>query len=345
MKAVLENIQSQLESAQGEVRRLFRRLEEQGPVRSCYEASSCGYALYRALDRDGFACEVVAPCLIPTLPGNRHKTDRSDAINLAKLYRSGHLTPVHIPDEEQEAVRGLVRLRYTYQEQVKATKQRICSFTYGKGHVFRETKTYWTRKHRAWLHGMRGSLPAAQSTVLGAELEHLEYLESYVRSLDLEIDEYSRRSPYRNVVDGLCCMKGVKTLTAMILATEIGDIRRFPHPRALMAWCGLVPQERSSGARQWRGPITKRGNRHVRRILVEASWNHTRGDRPTCEIRRRRMGQDPAIVGIAVKAQQRLRKRVLRLGFRKHQNVAVTAVAREMCGFIWAIMREVPQEA
>jgi len=252
---------------------------------------------------------------------------------------------VCVPDEHQESVRGLVRLRYSYQEQIKATKQRICSFSYAQGLVFRETRTYWTQKHRAWLRDLRRDLPDALATILGAELEHLEYLESYLRALDLEIDEYSQRPPYRKVVDALCCMKGVRTLTAMILATEIGDIRRFPKPQSLMAWCGLVPQERSSGGGGWRGPITKRGNRHVRRILVEASWNHTRGDRATLEIQRRRMGQDPAIVGIAVKAQQRLRKRVLRLGFRKHQNVAVTAVAREMCGFIWAIMREVPQEA
>jgi len=325
------------------VRRLFRRLEKRGAIRSCYEASSCGYSLCRALQRDGFHCEVIAPCLIPRIPGNRHKTDRIDASNLAKLLRSGHLTTVRVPDESQEAVRGLVRLRYSCSERVKATKQRICSFTLRDGLVFRETKTYWTRKHRCWLRDLHQSLSPPQSTTLGIELNHLEYLETQLRSLDLEIDRYAQRDPYRETVDALCCLKGVRTLTAMILATEIGDVSRFPSARSLMAWTGLVPRERSSGNREWRGWITKCGNRHVRRILVESAWNHTRGRRATAEIRRRRMGKDPVVVGIAVRAQHRLQRRVMALGLRKHQNVAVTAVAREMAGFVWAIMRAVPQ--
>lgn len=327
------------------VRSLFRRLEKKGAIRSCYEASSAGYSLYRALQRDGFHCEVIAPCLIPRLPGNRHKTDRIDASNLARLLRSGHLTAVRVPDEEREAVRDLVRLRYSCSARVKATKQRICSFTLRHGQVFRETKTHWTARHRSWLQSLYESLSPPQSTTLGIELHHLEYLETQLRSLDLEIDRFSRREPYRDIVEALCCLKGVRTLTAMILATEIGDVRRFPTARSLMAWTGLVPREHSSGGREWRGWITKSGNRHVRRALVESAWNHTRGFKATEEIRRRRAGKDPAVIGIAMRAQHRLQRRVRALGMRKHQNVAVIAAAREMVGFVWAIMRAVPQTA
>lgn len=206
------------------------------------------------------------------------------------------------------------------------------------------TRTLRSKKHRAWLNSLRDSLSGGpMATVIRTELEQLEYLESKLRSLDLEIEHYSRRPPYRETVEALCCLRGVKVLSAMVLATEIGDIRRFSSPRAFMAWVGLIPQERSSGNREHKGPITKTGNAHIRRILVEAAWNHRHRAGSSLILRRRRQGQPVDIVAIAVKAQHRLMKKYHRLSFRKHQNKVVVAVARELCGFVWAIMKAAPQ--
>jgi transposase len=322
-----------------ELRKVFRRLGARGMVKSCYEASAVGFVVHRVLERDGFSCEVIAPSLIPTKPGDRHKTDRRDALALARLYRSGHLTPVQVPDEEQEAVRALVRTRFAFLLQAKKCKQRLHSQLLRQGLVFRDGQSYWTKKHRLWLAQVRRQAQGAVATVLQTELELLEYLETQIRSLDAEIERHAERPPYQAVVEALECLRGVKTLTAMTLATEIGDIERFRSPRALMAWVGLVPSENSSGDRQQRGPITKAGNAHLRRVLVEAGHNHRVKAGSNLILERRRQGQAPGIVGIAVKAQHRLSKRYWHLVLKKHHNIAVVAVARELCGFIWAIMR------
>lgn len=326
------------------VRKLFRRLAKDGPVRACYEASGAGYVLQRSVTRDGFSCEVIAPSLIPRRPGDRRKTDRIDAIMLAKLYRSGHLTPVAVPSTEQESVRSLVRLRTSTMRHVQDTKRRINGILLSQGLVFRGTKSLWTKQHRAWLSKLRSDIDdGPMSTVIRTELEHLEYIESKLHSLDTEIQHYACRDPYREMVESLCCLRGVKTLTAMVLVTEIGDIRRFRSPRSLMAWVGLVPQERSSGNVERRGPITKTGNTHVRRILVEAGWNHRHRAGADLILNRRRQGQPADVVAIAVKAQHRLSKKFYRLSMRKHANKVVVAVARELCGFVWAIMTVAPQ--
>lgn len=325
------------------VRRLFRRLSKRGVVRACYEASGAGFVLHRVLQRDGFHCEVVAPSLIPRRPGDHRKTDRLDAKQLALLYRSGHLTPVHVPSEEQEGVRSLVRLRNSYMTQVKSSKHRITGMLRYQGLTFRGTKSLWTTKHRAWLSKLRGELTGAMGTCLVTELEHLEYLETQLRSLDAQIDRYAQSNPYREIVEALQCLRGVKVLTAMTLVTEIGDARRFHSPRALMSWIGLIPSERSSGDREKRGPITKAGNAHARRLLIEAAWNHRHRPASNLIVQRRRQGQPTEIVAMAVKAQHRLNKKFQLLWMRKHPNVAVVAVARELCGFVWAIMRAAPQ--
>jgi transposase len=325
------------------VRRLFRRLSKKGAVRSCYEASGAGFVLHRRLKQDGFHCEVIAPSLIPRKPGDRRKCDRLDAVMLAKLYRSGHLTPVHVPTEGQEAVRRLIRLRCSYQEQSKSTKRRIYGVLKAHGFVYRAGRSLWTKKHREWLNKLRRELEGPLQTVLVAELEHLEYLEMERNALDADIDQYAGQPPYRGMVDALCCLRGVKTLTAMTLLSEIGDINRFLSPRMLMAYFGLVPTERSSGDRERKGPITKAGNSHARRILVEAAWNNRHRAGADLILNRRRQGQSPEVVAIAIKAQHRLSRKFHRLDQKKHRHVAITAVARELCGFIWAIMKAAPR--
>jgi transposase len=321
------------------VRRLFRRLAEKAPVRACYEASSAGYVLHRVLTRDGFHCEVIAPSLIPRKPGDHRKTDRIDAVMLVKLYRSGHLTPIHVPTEDHEAIRRLIRLRCSYQQQCKSTKLRIYSLLLAHGFTYRDGRSLYTKKHREWLSRLRRELNGPLQTALNAELEHLEYLEMQRNALDAQIDLYSQQPPYNKYVDALCCLRGVKTLTAMTLLTEIDDIRRFRSPRALMAYFGLVPSEHSSGDKERKGPITKAGNSHARRILIEAAWNNQRRAGADLILRRRRQGQPPEIVAIALKAQHRLSRRFYYLSNKKHLHVAITAVARELCGFVWAIMK------
>jgi transposase len=325
------------------VRRLFRRLARRGVVQACYEASGAGFVLHRVLRRDGFPCEVIAPSLIPRKPGDRRKTDRIDAVMLARLYRSGHLTPIHIPTVDQEALRRLIRLRLTYQEQCKSTKRRIYGMLLNNGLVYREGRSLWTKKHRAWLAKLRQQLEGPLHTALVTELEHVEYLEMQRDSLDAEIERYAQTTPYRAGVEALCCLRGIKTLTAMTLLSEIGDVRRFHSPRALMAYFGLVPSERSSGDRERRGPITKAGNTQARRILIEAAWNNRHRAGANLILNRRRQGQPPQIVAIAIKAQHRLSRKFYKLWQRKHPHVAVTAVARELCGFVWAVLKQTPQ--
>ncbi|NIO29725.1 MAG: IS110 family transposase [Candidatus Latescibacteria bacterium] len=325
------------------VRRLFRRLSEKAPVRACYEASGAGFVIQRVLTNYGFHCEVIAPSLIPRKPGDRRKTDRLDAVMLAKLYRSGHLTSVHVPTEDVEALRRLLRLRYTYQSYCKATKHRISGMLRAHGFVFTESKSTWTIKHRQWLAKLRLELKGPIQSALAIELEHLEHLETQREALDAELECFARSSTCRQRVEALCCLRGVRTLTALTLLCEIDDVRRFRTPRAVMAYFGLVPSERSSGERERKGPITKAGNTHARRLLVEAAWNNRHRNSADLILRRRRQGQPPAVVAIAMKAQHRLYKKFWRLDQRKHRQVAITAVARELCGFIWAILNAVSQ--
>jgi transposase len=227
------------------VRRLFRRLARKGPVRACYEASGAGFVLHRVLSNDGFHCDVIAPSLIPRKPGDRRKTDRLDAVMLARLYRSGHLTPVHVPTENQEALRRLLRLRYTYQVYCKATKNRISGTLRNHGFVYREGKSTWTKKHRQWLTRLRLDLDGPLQTALAIELEHLVYLETQREALDADLDRFAHSQPFRENVEALCCLRGVKTLTALTILCEVNDVRRFRSPRALMAYFGLVNPRKS----------------------------------------------------------------------------------------------------
>ena len=322
-------------------RRLFRRLAERGVPRACYEASGAGYVLQRTLDQDGFHCEVIAPSLVPALPGDHRKTDRLDAVHLARMYRSGHLTSVTVPDTEQEAVRHLVRARLFLRRQITRSKHRVMGILRTTDHRFTGSKTNWTKLHREWLARLRHEITGPLQIVLSSELEMLEYLESSQLAMDTRIAEIAQYRPWREPVEARCCFRGIKTLTAMTILSEIGDIKRFRSPRQLMGYTGLVPSERSSGERQRRGPITRSGNKYLRRVLIESAWHYSKRACSTLMLKRQRMGQDPAVVGIAIKAQHRLRRRYEHLARTKHTNKAVTAVARELVGFIWSMLWEI----
>jgi len=322
----------------GQIRKLFSRLKREGDVRACYEAGSCGYEVYRQLATMGITCDVVAPGLIPVRVGDRVKTDRRDAEKLARLFRAGELTSIRVPTEAEEALRDLIRCREDAREDVLRQRHHVLKFLLRRGRVFRETK-HWTMAHWKWLRAQRFDESLAQ-LVFTEYVATLEKTLARVVVLDQEIAKQAEKEPYRALAGRLRCLRGIDTLSAMALIAEICDFRRFEHPRELMAYLGLVPSERSSGGKQRRGSITKTGNSHARRILVEASWHYRHAAARSATMKVRWKDQPQAVVEHSYKAQERLHRRYFRLTSRgKPSQVAVVAVARELCGFVWAVAR------
>lgn len=322
------------------LRRLAKKLLEMAPgeVHVVYEAGPCGYALQRSLEGLGLHCDIVAPSLIPVKPGERIKTDRRDARKLASLYRGGLLTVVHPPTEKEEALRDLMRAREDAQKDLLSAKHRLLKMLLRYGLQFTQTKN-WSCKHRRWLKQLRFDDAHAQF-VFDNYLLSVERIEERLAMLDDYIGEAAQEQAYAEKVRWLCCLRGVGTVTAMTILAELHDFRRFNHPRDLMAYLGLTPSEHSSGNRVKRGGITKTGNTHARRILVEAAWHYRHRPAVTPVLRKRRAGQPLRVIAIADKAQQRLHKRyyVLKEKHRKPHNVVIVAIARELSGFIWAIL-------
>lgn len=323
------------------LKRLAKRLLELAPggVRAVYEAGPCGYALKRTLDALGIECQVVAPSLIPIKPGERVKTDRRDAQKLATLAKGGLLTVVHPPTEAEEALRDLMRAREDAKKDLLSARHRISKMLLRYGLRFTETKSNWTLKHRAWLRRVRFSERYAQQT-LDNYLLAMDQIEERLKMLDAQIKEAAQAPAHAAQVGWLRCLRGVDTVTAMTILAELHDVRRFSHPRELMAYLGLTPSEYSSGSRTKRGPITKAGNAHVRRVLVEAACNYRHRPSVSKTLRGRRKGQPTAVIAIADRAQRRLYQRYYRLkeGHQKPHNVATVAIARELAGFIWAVL-------
>ncbi len=322
------------------VRRFLERVAKRGEVRACYEASGAGYVLQRQLLQWGFACEVIAPSLIPVRPGEQRKHDRRDAIELARAYRAGQLVTIRIPSEAEEQVRDLVRCRQQLQQNVLRSRHWILKFLRRRGLVY-AGRSHWRRPHRQWLRKLLrdGSLTGADQHVFTEYLTLLEYTEQRRDELDDRIEQLALESPYEQPVAALRCLRGIDTLAAMVLVTEIGDFRRFERPGQFMAYLGLIPSEHSSGDRRSLGPITKAGNSRCRHVLVQAAWHYRHRPAVGRELKVRQRGQPPEIVGHAWKAQHRLFRTYHRLNARKHALVANVAVARELAGFVWGLMR------
>jgi len=323
------------------IRRYFERLSKTGTPRACYEASGAGYVLQRALAEWGIPCELAAPSLIPRRPGEHRKTDRRDAIKIARDFRDDRLVLIHIPTEAEERVRDLVRCRETFQREILKSRHYILKFLRRRGFIYREG-THWTVRHMRWIRQVLapGTLAADDRTVLAESFALLEYKLTRRDELDRRIEELALTPRYKPVVERVRCFRGLKTQSAMVLATEIGDVRRFESPRQLMAYLGLVPGEHPSGERRRMGAITKAGNARVRHVLVQAAWSAR--NRPTvgASLTRRQAGQDPQVIAHAWKCQHRLYKLFHRLAAKKPKQVAATAVAREMVGFLWAVLRD-----
>lgn len=331
------------------LRRLAKKLLKMasGEVRAVYEAGPCGYALKRKLDALGLCCQVVAPSLIPVKPGERVKTDPRDARNLASLFKGGLLTVVHPPNESDEALRDLVRAREDAKKDLMSARHRLSKMLLRYGLRFFATKN-WTLKHWAWIKQIRFDEPHAQQ-VLNNYMLAIEQVQERLDTLDAHIEEAALEDACAEQVGWLRCLRGIDTVTAMTILAELHDFRRFTHPRHLMAYLGLVPSEHSSGGRVKRGSITKAGNSHVRRVLVEAALNYRHRPAVSGVLRKRRKGQPSAVIAIADRAQQRLHRRYYRLkeGYRKPHHVVTVAIARELVGFIWAVLNHerAPQTA
>src|SRR3954447_9437092 len=316
--------------------RLERLAEKHGRLRVCYEPGPCGYGLHRQIIALGHDCTVVAPSLIPRKPGERVRTNRRDALTLARLHRAGELTPVWIPDPTHEAMRDLVRARTAATEAVRRARQQLQGFLLRHGRVFAGRKT-WSPAHRRWLAGLRFEHPA-QQIVLQEQIDAIDEAERRRDRPEAQIRELARDWSLAPVVAALQAMRGVALLSAVVLVAEVGDFRRFANPRQLMAWLGLVPSEHSSGSKVERGGITKAGNGRARRVLVEGAWSYRFPARVTGELQARLEGVPDGARAVAWKAQLRLCARYRRLvAAGKNANLVTTAIAREMAAFAWAI--------
>lgn len=320
-----------------ELRKALRRLGPPAKLQVCYEAGACGYVLHRFLTRLKIDCLIIAPSLIPRKPGDRVKTDRRDAIVLARLLRSGDLTATWVPDSQHEALRDLVRAREDAVEDRLRARHRLSKFLLRLGISAPTGVRPWTIAYHHWVGGLHFD-DAAQRLVFTEYRHSLDELSQRVTRFEQELAEAVCRSKHASTIAALQAVRGIKLVTAATLVTEIGDISRFESARQLMAYSGLVPSEHSSGNRLRRGSITKCGNGHLRRVLVEAAWHSRLAPKVADGLRKRQIGLPRQVCTIAWNAQQRLHKRYRHLTARgKRQQQVVVAIARELLGFVWAI--------
>ena len=321
--------------------KLIKKLQDGNKeLRFVYEAGPCGYQIYRYLDAKGIYCSVVAPSMIPRRSGDRIKTDRRDAINLVRLFRSGELTSIYIPTPEDEAIRDLIRCRDDMRRFERKARQRLLSFLLRHGYQY-SGKKHWTKGFYTWLATVRFSRPAQQVTLqeyIDVTNECSERIQRITQQIQIHVEEWSR-APF---VKAYQALRGVSMIVAATVVAEIGDMNRFQSPKQLMAYLGLIPSEHSSGKTVRRGPITKTGNSHVRRVLIEAAWTYKMQARVSNVLLKRQKGLPKSVCDISWKAQTRLCTRYRRLFARgKSRQTVVTAIARELSAFIWAIDKEI----
>ena len=325
----------QIETTRAAVRRFIDRLGGAVGLAVCYEAGPGGFDLLRVLTELGVACDVVAPSLIPVRAGDRIKTDRRDAKRLVRLYRGGQLSFVAPPSPETEGLRDLMRCRDDLRCARTAARHRVSKQLLRHGRIYRDGKSQWTKMHQAWIARQRLDDELAHAA-LRQMLLHLDGLDRQLDALDRDLEQIARGERWAPTVQILTRFKGVSTRTALGLISEIGDFHRFSHPRELCAWLGIVPAEYSSGQQRHRGHITKTGNHHARRLLVEAAWSYHHPPR----VRER----GPLTDDRAWQAQIRLHRRYRHLTTErgKRSTVATVAVARELAGFLWAAATNQP---
>jgi len=325
--------------------KVVRKLVSKGnQLHFVYEAGPCGYQIYRHLTAQGFDCDVVAPSRIPKASGNQIKNDRRDALMLARLHRSGDLTPVYVPMAGDEAIRDLTRAREDAKSDEKRSKQRLLSFLLRSG-IRYTGGSPWRIAHMRWLSDIKMS-HRSQQIVLQEYIGTVNQCKERVQRLTEQIQQLLPNWQLFPVVQALQSMRGVSTIVAATTVAEIGDLKRFQTPSELMSYLGLVPAEHSSGPKIKRGSITKTGNGHVRRVLTEAAWSYRLPARISRALLKRQEDLPESVCDIAWKAQLRLCSRYRHLWNKgKAKQVIVTAIARELCGFMWAIANEIEATA
>jgi len=326
--------------------RLVRKLGKPEQLRVCYEAGPTGYVLYWQLSELGVKCEVVAPTLVPVKTGDRVKTDRRDAEKLARSYRAGDLTPVWVPDAAHEALRDLVRARWAAKRDQLRARHRLSKLLLRHGRRPPQGTSAWTDKYLQWAKTLHFA-HHAQELTLDDYLHEVAHAAARIARLEQAIDAAIGTPPVkmRVVIEALQSLRGIAQISAVSIVAELGELSRFAHPRQLMGYSGLVCREYSSGPRVHRGPISKTGNAHLRRIVVEAAWAYRHRPSIGKTLAARQQRSSAAVVELAWKAQQRLHRRYARLMARgKNKQQTVTAVGRELLGFIWAIGVHAEQE-
>lgn len=323
------------------IRKLVKKHGPAGRLRVCYEAGPCGYVLYWLLTELGVECEVIAPTLIPEKAGDRVKTDRRDAMKLARCHRAGDLTAVYVPTPEHEALRDLLRCLQVAKADRQRSRQRLGKFLLRRGRRRPSGIMSWGAKHLQWLRRQRFELQSHQVT-FEDYLAQLDYADVHVRRLEQELDEAVEQldATSRLLVASLQALRGVAKLTAVSLVAELGRISRFAHPKQLMGYTGLVPSEHSTGGsnKANRGGITRTGNAYLRRLMVESAWSYRYRPAMGVGLRKRQQGLSPEVCEVAWKAQHRLHRRYRRLSAKgKPPQQVVVAVARELLGFVWDI--------
>jgi transposase len=321
------------------MRKLISRFPDRASLRTCYEAGPTGYDTHRLLTALGVPCEVIAPSLIPRRGGARVKTDRIDARNLARLHRAGELTAVRVPSAAEEALRDLVRTREDLKSDRRIARQRLKSFLLRYGQRYPVPRGRWGVRYELWLQTLSFEEPAAQ-----AAFDHLvgacSVREMQLAAIDRQIEAAALDGPLAEPVARLRAFRGIDTLSAVTVLAETCDFRRFPSAGSYMAFTGLVPREHSSGAARHQGAITKAGNAHVRRVLVEAAWAYRHRPAVRGKLAVRQEGLPPELLAYSWKAQTRLHAVYRKLAARRGANKAAVAVARELSGFIWGAMTE-----
>jgi transposase len=334
----LGTIPNRLES----IRKMIHKLGPVKELRACYEAGPTGYVLYWQLTQLGVACEVIAPSLVPTKAGDRVKTDRRDAEKLARCHRAGELTAVWVPDAAHEALRDLVRAREAAKKDQLKARHRLGKFLLRHGRRRPDGVKSWTGKHREWIKSHVRFEEAALEATLADYVEEVDHVAARIVKLDKALDEAVQQAPaeIRAVIEALQALRGVAQTTAASIVSELGSLSRFPTAPELMGYSGLVPSEHTTGNRVQRGGVTKTGNAHLRRVVVEAAWAYQHRPNVIGYLLRRQkdLAISDEVKKIAWKAQQRLHKRYKTMAARgKNKNQIVAAIGRELLGFIWAI--------
>ena len=320
------------------IRRLHSR-HDPLTARLCYEAGPTGYDTHRLIRTLGFECDVIAPSMIPRRSGARVKTDRIDARNLARLHRAGELTSVHVPGSAEEAVRDLIRVREEVKCDRRIARQRIRSFLMRYGKRYPDGPDRWSRRFETWARAVTFDEPLATeafSNLLAAYFIR----DTQLAAMAARIEQIAQTEPFSESVARLRTLRGIDTLSAMTILAETCDFTRFPDAKSYMGFTGLTPSEHSSGASRHQGSITKTGNRHIRRVLVEAAWAYRHAPAVRGKLRDRLEGQSPEVVAYSWAAQCRLNGTYRKISARKGAHTAVVATARELSGFIWGLMTD-----